>query len=200
MASNALTQFQERLKEIGQLLAAHKALVRFRKAESAIEKSVLSGPPLADLKKGIAIFSLLLSEPGPGRPKEVHALNNAAIALLSGHFQGFIVDLFKECAATLLADKVKDIDALINVSPTKGNPNKNNINNLFATLGFPNVLDGIKWSGQSNSALQDNLKSFNELRNRIVHGKSEKVRRRTVSWYFRLWTSLAKHVERAIGD
>lgn len=190
MPSTALRAYEERLKEIDQLLDAHEALVRLRKAEAALEAG-----GTADLKAALKAMEHLVSEPGPGRPREVHALNSSAIALLSGHLQGFIADIFIEAATVLLRRSVRDIGSLLEAAPTRGNPNEKNITKLFATIGFPKILDGISWQAVSNVSLKRQLREFNELRNKIVHGSSESVHKLTVKKYARLWLSFGKRVD-----
>jgi len=190
MPSNALTAYEERLKEIDQLLDAHEALVRLRKAEAA-----LGSTGTTDLKAALKAIQHLVNEPGPGRPREVHALNSSAIALLSGHLQGFIADIFNESAGVLLNGSVKDLATLQGAAPTRGNPNEANITKLFCTLGFPDILDGISWQAVSNDSLKKNLKNFNVLRNRIVHGSSETVKKSTVRKFAKLWKNFGRRFD-----
>ena len=193
MSSTALANFKKRLSEVQQLVDAHGALVRLKKAEDAYKKA---GGDLANIGK---VIDALVSSPGAGRPPQVQALNGAAIALLSGHLQGFLTDIHKEAARALLNGKVSDLDGLIGVAPTRGNPNVKNINKLFASLGFSNILEGISWPRMGNEALKTKLRGFNELRNRIAHGDGETVSKRQVENYQKVWTNLAKHLDRKIG-
>ncbi len=193
MASNALTNFEMRLSEIQQLVDAHGALVRLKKAEEAHVEAA------GDLSKIGRVIEALVSTPGRGRPPQVQALNSAAIALLSGHLQGFLTDLHEEAARALLTGKVDSLEALIDVSPTQGNPNEHNINRLFASLGFAKILDGISWRRMGNDALRKKLREFNELRNRVAHGAGKTVSKNRVVNYMKVWSSLAKHVDRKVG-
>ena len=145
------------------------------------------------------MIDALVSAPGAGKPPQVQALNGAAITLLSGHLQGFLTDLHAEAAAALLDEKVQDLEALIEVAPTRGNPNVDNINELFVSIGFPKVMDGVSWSRMGNEALKKKLRDFNELRNRIAHGGGETVRKRQVENYMKVWRSLAKNLDKKIG-
>jgi hypothetical protein len=119
------------------------------------------------------VIKHLVTEPGAGRRREVHALNNAGIALLSGHLQGFIADIFKESAAALLAGHVQSVDAVTEAAHTRGNPNPQNIMNMFNTLGFKDIFDGLSWRKMSTTALKKKLQDFNTLRNQIVPGPSD---------------------------
>lgn len=193
MSSTALQNFRKRLADVQQLVDAHGALIRLKKAEEAHEEAV------GDMKKIGKVIEALVSDPGVGRPPQVQALNGAAIALLSGHLQGFLTDLHEEAATALLDAKVSDLDALLEVAPTRGNPNVDNINRLFASIGFPRILDGISWNRMSNDALKKKLKGFNELRNRIAHGGGETVRKSQVENYMKVWASLAKRLDSKVA-
>lgn len=166
MTSQALTDFKERTKEVDQLLEAHAALTRLRKAEKALKSQNQTLQNVAD------VIQHLVSQPGPGRPQEVHALNNAAVALLSAHLQGFIKDLFEEAASRVLEGKVSDVPSVLKAANTHGNPNEQNIIRLFQSIGFSDILEGIAWKNMSNKRLRSNLRTFNELRNKIVHSCS----------------------------
>jgi len=169
MPSSALQSLETRLKEIDQLLTAHGALTRLRRAELALQTA-----PASLQAVGNAI-NLLVTSPGPGRPAQVEALNKASIALLSAHLQGFVEDLFEEATRKLLNGKVPDIETLVAAATLRGNPTWDNVSRLFATVGFPSVLDGIRWQKCSTVTVRNRLKGLNELRNRIVHGGTESV-------------------------
>ena len=177
MPSQALLDFRNRLSEVGQLIDAHGALTRLKNAEAALNAG---GQTLQNVA---AVVQHLVSPPQPGRPPEVQALNSAGIALLSAHLQGFVIDLFVEVAQVTLNGKVKDLAALTDSANTRGNPNEQNIIRLFNSIGYPNVLDTVSWQKMSNKQLRAKLKAFNELRNKIVHGSSETVKKRTLANY-----------------
>jgi hypothetical protein len=136
-----------------------------------------------------------VSAPGPGRPPQIQALNKAAIALLSAHLQGFVNDLYYEAASILLAGRVADIEVLKKSAPTRGNPNNDNINKLFATLGFSDILATISWQRCSNQTLLRRMNDFNVLRNQIVHGRSINVSKHVVVGYLSSWTALAQRLD-----
>src|SRR5687767_8187938 len=125
MSSKALANFTSRLEEVDQLIEAHGALVRLRKAEDAL-KSVGG-----ELSRVGDVIKALVAKPGRGRPPEVQALNSAAIALLSGHAQGYFTDVYDEAAELLLKGRVVDIHTLTDAAPTRGNPTEINIERLF---------------------------------------------------------------------
>jgi hypothetical protein len=187
--SQSLTDFQHRLGEVQQLLDAHDALTRLRRAEAA----TVGGIP--DLQTIGAFVQNLVTPPGRGRRAQVHALNSAAIALLSAHLQGFVADLFKEVAHTTLAGRVRDINALISTASLRGNPNEQNIVKLFASLGYPNILDGISWQRMTNAQLKNKLKALNELRNKIVHGNSDAVSKAQVENFLNIFTNFAMRLD-----
>lgn len=189
MPSQSFVDFQNRLGEVQQLLDAHSALTRLRRAEAA----TVAGVP--DLQNIGEFVQNLVTPPGRGRPAEVHALNSAAIALLSAHLQGYIVDLYKEVAVSTLTGKVRDVQALVSTANLRGNPNAQNIIKLFASLGYPDILDGISWQRMSNPQLRTKLRSFNELRNLIVHGSSGTVTKAQVENYLNVFKSLAARLD-----
>ena len=194
MSSCAHENWTTRLTEINQLIEAHGALVRFKRAQEEIAQG---GTDFQNIGR---IVNALVSDPTRGRPPQVQALNSAAIALLSAHLQGFIVDLFEEACRHLLDSRVPDTTVIISAAPTRGNPNTNNINRLFEAIGIPRILSGISWRGMSNESLKRKLREFNELRNRIVHGNSEVVTKSQVENHLSVWTNLARHLDRRVHD
>jgi len=193
VSSNALKNFVDRLQEVQQLLDAHTALVQLKKAQALAN----SGTGMSQV---LGVIQALVSAPGKGRPPEVQALNAGAIALLSAHLQGFVTDLFQEAARHLLTGHVPDVDALLDAANTRGNPNENNIRRLFASIGFSDVLLGVSWQKVGNKAVRTKLRSFNELRNRIVHGKSEKVHKKQVAIYMSVWRNFAGKLDDRVGS
>ena len=193
MTSQALQDFQDRLAEVEQLVEAHGAMVRLRKAERLLRDG---GQELSNIGR---VIDALVAAPGPGRPYQVQALNSAAIALLSGHLQGYICEVFEETARALLAAHVVDVDVVIESAPTKGNPNEQNINMLFGTIGFPKILADISWRRMGNDALRKKLREFNELRNRVVHGQSETVSKAKVENYVSVWRNFAQRFDRKVA-
>lgn len=189
MPSQALHDFKARLRDVQQLIDAHDALTRLRRAQDALQTG---GQELSNIG---TVIQHLVTDPGVGRRKEVHALNNAAIALLSGNLQGFIVDIFKESAATILGDRVQDVDALTNAAYTRGNPNEQNIRGMFNALGFPDIFKDISWQRMSTKSLKEKLREFNTLRNRIVHGSNERVRKQMVVNYLKAWENFATRLD-----
>jgi hypothetical protein len=137
----------------------------------------------------------LVDDPGPGRPPQIQALNKAEIALLSGHLQGFVTDIYREAAGHLLTGHVPHLDTVTDAAPTKRNPNGTNIKLLFATLGFSDILDGISWQRCTNQTMRNRLQAFNELRNEIVHGTSTNVSKNEVKGYLSSWSALAQRVD-----
>jgi len=143
MASRALEDFRERLKEVQQLLDAHSALTRLKNAEAALRAAGGQLPAVAE------VVQHLVTPPRRGRPREVQALNSAGIALLSAHLQGFL-------ARATLDGKVRDLQALLNSTRMRGNPNEANITRLFNSLGYSDVLGGISWQRMSNYRCERN--------------------------------------------
>lgn len=189
MPSRALADFENRVKEVQQLLEAHKALTRLRRAEASLNAGGQS------LQVVARVVQHLVSDPGRGRPREVHALNSAGIVLLSAHLQGYIADIFKEVANMTLAGKVRDVTALIETANTRGNPNEANITRLFRSIGYADILGGISWQRMNNRQLRAKLRSFNELRNRIAHGAAETVNKVTLRNYLDVLSNLAQRLD-----
>lgn len=194
MSSTALTDFLDRLEEVQQLLDAHAALVRIKRAEAAMNGG--SGT----LQQAMDAVKHLVSPASPGRPPEVQALNSAAIVLLSAHLQGFITDIFSEAAKFLIGERVEDIDALIEAAPVRGNPNEQNITKLFASVGFIDALSGVSWQKMNNKSLRKKLKEFNELRNKVAHGKTVKVSKAKVESYKNVWANFARRFDAALKN
>jgi hypothetical protein len=188
MPSNALRNFELRLDEVEQLLTAHTALLRVHRATAAAQH-------IGGLANVANVVNHLIAPPGPGRPPQIQALNKAAIALLSGHLQGFITDLYDETAANLLGRHVSSIQILTEAAPRRGNPNGDNIKKLFASLGFSDVLADISWQRCSNQTMRTRLKDFNELRNKIVHGTSINITKPQVTGYLSSWHALAQRLD-----
>lgn len=194
MSSQAYSDFETRLKEVNQLLDAHSALTKYKRAQSAWERAG------GDLARVGEVISHLVSEDQRGRRYEVHALNNAAIGLLSGHVQGFIKDLYVESVSHLLGGRVVDVEVVIKAAPTRGNPNLKSINTLFETIGFADVVGGISWQKMSNDSVKRNLREFNELRNRIVHGAGEAVSKAVVRGYKNFFWLFAERMDRRLHE
>ena len=70
MASQALQDFEARLDDVQQLIDAHDALTRLRRAEASLQAG---GQVLGNIA---IVIQHLVTDPGAGRRKEVHALNN----------------------------------------------------------------------------------------------------------------------------
>jgi len=189
MPSKARQDFEARLDDIQQLIDAHDALTRLRKAEAALEAGG------QDLGNVAVVIQHLVTDPGVGRRKEVHALNNAGIALLSGHLQGYIVDLYQECASALLAGHVQSVPALTDAAYTRGNPNPQNIKSMFGSLGFDDVFNGLSWQKMSTAALKKKLNDFNTLRNQIVHGSNEHVRKQVLVNHLNVFRKFAEKLD-----
>ena len=194
MPSRACADLNERLREIDQLLEAHGALTRLKRAEAALAASTQS------LQNVAQVVNALVTPPGVGRPAEVQALNKAAIALLSAHLQGYVEDVFEEVGRVLLHGRVPQIDALLTQAQRRGNPNWDNITRLFAAIGFADILNAISWRGVSNATLKKRLRELNELRNRIVHGQTETVRKRVVVKYSSFVRQFAARLDRTVAQ
>ena len=190
MPSRALADFQNRLSDVQQLIDAHDALTRLRRAEASLQAGGKKG-----LSNIAAVVDHLVSAPGAGRRYEVHALNNAGVALLSGNLQGFVADIFAESASALLAGHIQSIQALTAAAPTRGNPNPQNIIRLFSVLGFEDIFQRLSWKNMSTQALKRKLQDFNTLRNLIVHGAKQSVRKQVVVNHLNVFGNFANKLD-----
>lgn len=189
MPSQALRDFRTRLIDVQQLIDAHDALTRLRRAEASLQDG---GQILSNVA---TVIQHLVTDPGVGHRKEVHALNNAGVALLSGHLQGFIVDIYKETAAALFAGHVQSVEAVTEAAYTRGNPNPQNIKKMFGTLGFDDVFVGLSWQGMSTAALKKRLQEFNTLRNQVVHGATQRVRKQILVNSLKVFKNFATRLD-----
>lgn len=81
MPSISRTKLTERLRDIEQLIGAHTAITKFKKAEDTALR--VGG----ELKKIADVIDALVTDPGRGKPKEVDAINRASFVLLTAHFR-----------------------------------------------------------------------------------------------------------------
>ena len=87
--------------------------------------------------------------------------------------QAYIEEVFATCSRISIP-RLYDDDIFKAYRETRrgwGNPNAENINRLFARLGFRNLIQEIPWSGMADSDVVARLKELNELRNKIAHGQ-----------------------------
>lgn len=170
MPSKAKQNLAERLKDIDQLLNAHKALTKFNNAEKAAKSA---GGQLAQVA---AVIQALVTNPGKGRPKEVDALNRAAFVLSLAHFQGFVDELHAEVGGLILKGKAADPAAVIKlVKPQRSNPHVNIINQMFSGVGVYELMDAINWQRCDNKSVKSRLTGYLETRNKIAHGSKEAI-------------------------
>jgi len=193
MASNALASLDERLKDIDQLLEAHSALTKFKRAEQSAKNAG------ADLSKIADVVKKLVTAPGKGRPAEVEAINKAAFVLLMSHFQGFVDDLHREAANKLLKGKVDDVDELIKlVKPRSANPHPEIIEQMFSGLGIHDVMSSINWQKTSNKKVKSRLKGYIETRNKIAHGAEVKIKKQKVKQFQQFVNLLSTKIDAAV--
>ncbi len=115
----------------------------------------------------------------PGAPpvkdgsREGAALNKSCVMMLSAVLQAHIEDVFlvvsRRLFKTLKGDDV--IERYTNSYYRWGNPDANNIRNLFRRLGIDNVFEGLSWQKATTENIKEKLVKINETRNRIAHGK-----------------------------
>lgn len=104
--------------------------------------------------------------------REGEALNRACVVLLSASLQSFVEDCFIECSNKAFGHVLADAE-LKNYRNTWnrwGNPNPDNIVNLFRRLGVDDIFDGLSWQKQNTLSLRKNLNTINQIRNDIAHG------------------------------
>jgi hypothetical protein len=195
MPSKAHKYLDRRLKDIEQLMEAHNALTKFQRARKAAEEG---GAQLTQIAK---VVDSLVREPGPGRRDEVDALNRAAMVLLSAHLQGFIEDVYSEAADSLLKPHVKDIQTLTDRAKRNfSNPHDYRINQLFETIGLPEIMNGLSWQRSSNKAVRNRLTENIRLRNRIAHGEQERITKAKVNAFRKFVETFAKKFDEKISS
>jgi hypothetical protein len=199
VASEALAHLQTRMRDIEQLLEAHSALTRFRRARRSAESSG------GDIAKLSVVIDRLVTEPGAGRRTEVEALNRAAIVLLCAHLQGYLEEVYGECAQALLDTRVQDVGALVRQgTSTFGNPHADRIDSLFASIGLPDIMDGISWQRCANQTVRSRLTDYIRLRNTIAHGTLVTVHKAKVTSFKRFVEVFAErfdhHVAREVAS
>ena|SRR5271167_3505839 len=178
MGSMAYANLSLRMKDIQQLMQTHTALTQFRRARRAVEET---GGDLAQIS---SVVNSLVTFPRRGRRAEVDALNRAAIVLLSAHLQGYIEDLHAEAANHLFSSTVKDPNALITEAQSRlPNPLDYCIEQLFRSLGLPNILEELRWQKASNRRIRRRLSKYIEMRNRITHGSQETISKEKVQGF-----------------
>jgi hypothetical protein len=176
LPSTAHANLKNRLADIDQLVAAHTALTKFKKAEAA---AVGGG-----LKQIVDVVNALVQQPGKGRPSEVSALNRAAFVLLTAHFQGFVDELHREAAGYVLAGKVTSIDDTVKmIKPRNANPHVDIIEKMFAGLGCYEIMNSISWNKCTNATVKKRLTDYIETRNKIAHGKQLAITKAQVVSY-----------------
>jgi hypothetical protein len=202
MASQSRQNLNKRLQDIDQLLEAHKAITKFKKAEAAAKNG--SGA-LAEVGR---VFDALVTDPGPGKPKEVDAINRAAFVLLCSHLQGFIDDLHKETAGIVLDGKVNDVEKTIKlIKPRNANPHVEIIEKMFSGLGIYDLMQEISWQKCSNKTVRERLTGYIVERNKIAHGtqlgiskgKVEQFKKYVETLSDKLDESVAQNVARITG-
>jgi hypothetical protein len=176
MTSNALKNLTTRLKDIDQLLNAHTAITKFKKAEQAAQNA---GGQLAQVAQ---VFNALVTDPGPGKPKEVDAINRAAFVLSMAHFQGFVDELHAELGSVMLNGKAVNPDAVIKlVKPQRSNPHVNVINQMFSGIGVYELMESLRWQKCDNKTVKSRLTGYLETRNKIAHGSKVPITKGKVS-------------------
>lgn len=192
--SVAKTNLTNRLADINQLLDAHKAITKFKRAEAAAQRA---GGALADVSR---VFDALVTDPGPGKPKEVDAINRAAFVLLCSHLQGFVDDLHCETANIVLEGKVHNIDKTIKlIKPRNANPHVEVIETMFAGLGIYDLMHGIRWQKCSNSTVRERLKKYIEDRNKIAHGAQMGISKDKVVKFKKYVETLADKLDESVA-
>ena len=117
-----------------------------------------------------------IAAPGPPRPAAPPAeeILQGYVMLVSGHFQGFCRDLYRECTqvfSATLPPNMEDVVQTQFISELKlntGNPTFENIRRDFERFGF--VLDFVR-ATPGNSILITHLGHLNHWRNTIAHQK-----------------------------
>jgi len=194
MPSIARTDLTKRLKDVDQLLGAHKALTQLRNARSALTKS---GGTMASIAVAV---SAMVTPPGKGRPAEVAALNRSAFVLLSSHMQGFVRDLHLEAAKSMLKGRATNVEAIAKlVTPRNANPHSDIIDQMFAGIGVYNLMAAIKWEKCSSQVVKSRLTQYIQERNSIAHGKAPSIAKSRVVQFKAYLQLLAEHMDEEVA-
>ena len=194
MPSKSRTDLNERLADIEQILQAHTALTKIKKAEAAAKHAG------EDLKHILTVVNALISTPGKGKPAEVAALNRSAFVLLCAHFQGFVEDLHREAASYTLDGKVRSVsDVVTLVKPGNSNPHANIIEKMFSGVGVYDLMHKPHWSKCSNESVQKRLTKYIEERNQIAHGKKPTIHKTKVVGFMKFIVLLADALDSEVG-
>lgn len=176
MPSQARANLDIRLGDVEQLIKAHAAITKFKNAEAAAQR--LSG----DLTQAARVFTALVTDPGPGKPKEVDAINRAAYVLLTSHLQGFVDDLHREVGLLIVGQNATDPGAVVKMlGNNRSNPHVNVIDKMFASLGIYDVMDQLSWRNCTSATVKKRLTTALETRNKIAHGGRERVTKANVT-------------------
>ena len=115
--------------------------------------------------------------------------------------QGYIEDLHAETTESLLNKAVKDTQVLIEEAKSKfSNPHDLRIEQLFCSLGLPNILDGLKWQKASNRTIRKRLTDYIKIRNRIAHGSQESISKAKVEQIKKFVLLFAEKFDAKVGD
>ena len=194
MPSIARINLDTRLHDIDQLIAAHKAITQFQNAKAAANQA---GGGLA---QAASVFTALVTNPGPGKPKEVEAINRAAFVLLCSHMQGFVDELHSEAANCVLRGKVNSISRVIQlIKPRNSNPHVDIIDTMFSGLGIYDLMSKVKWQKCSNATVKTRLGGYITQRNKIAHGAAVKVSKDKVVEFRKYVTLLADKLDTTVG-
>lgn len=195
MPSAARVNLNERLNDVDQLLQAHNALTRFKRAENAANRA---GGGLQNLAE---IIDALVTDPGQGRPAEVSALNRAAFVLLCSHLQGFVDDLHREAATFTLRGKVASIDDVVKlVRPKNANPHADVIEKMYAGIGIFDLMSVPHWNKCTNMSVKRRLTAYIEERNKIAHGTRLPIHKNKVNQLKSFVVHLADALDSAVAE
>lgn len=191
MTSEALVNLDTRLKDVDQLLKAHEAITKFNLAAS-----VANSDRGNQLVKAAEVLTALVSQPGPGRPREVDALNRAAFVLSTAHFQGFVEDIHQELGHIMLEGRASNPAAIIKlVRPGRSNPHVTIIDQMFAGIGIYDLMSSISWQRCPNKTVKSRLTKYLETRNKIAHGSKESITKNRVTELKRFIEILARQID-----
>ncbi len=195
MSSQAFTNLQTRMRDIEQLMEAHKVLTQMQKARKA------AGNIGGNIGKISDVIESLVTDPGKGRRKEVEPLNRSAFVLLCAHLQGFIEDLHKEAANIILAGRVNNIDNVVKQAKLgNANPHADIIEKMFNGIGIFEVMDDIVWQKTSNKSVRKRLTDYITIRNRVAHGNQESISKQKVVQFKDFVERLAQKLDEKINS
>ena len=111
----------------------------------------------------------LLAGSASGTAEQASA--RASVVLMHAAFEGFVEDLFRECAGLL----VNAADVVLNPLRERplarfNNPTLPNVDDLFEAVGLSNITTGVQWTGTDEQTVRSDFGQIKTIRHQVAHG------------------------------